>query len=197
MIAERKMAANRSNNRRGGGPRTAAGKAKASRNAMRHGLAALIHREPVSSEELARLARSICGNDHDPVLFNQARVIAETELALRAIREQQMAVVERLREPTAIALAKGDNSFTLAKARVLQAWLAHREIKTLLPIVLERYKDRISDENGAEEADFEFGIVPVRLKALLDEPASIEEEKEEKGSLHLLWLLMRSMIPDL
>ena len=91
-----------------------------------------------------------------------------------------MAVVERLREPTAIALAKGDNSFTLAKARVLQAWLAHREIKTLLPIVLERYKDRISDENGAEEADFEFGIVPVRLKALLDEPASIEEEKEEK-----------------
>jgi type IV pilus biogenesis protein CpaD/CtpE len=65
------------------------------------------------------------------MLFTAALAIAENELVLDAIRRQKIIVIERLREATSIALRKGDNSLTVAKARFLQAWLAHREIGLL------------------------------------------------------------------
>jgi hypothetical protein len=83
-----------------------------------------------------RLARAIC--DEDPVLVTAALAIAENELVLAAIRRQKIIVIERLREATSIALRKGDNSFTVAKARFLQAWLANREIGILVPKVIEK-----------------------------------------------------------
>ena len=52
--------------RRGGGPKTAEGKKASSRNARRHGLAAITHRQPVCSSETQRLAKILCGNDDDP-----------------------------------------------------------------------------------------------------------------------------------
>jgi len=90
MTSQRKITANRRNSRNSCGPRRAAGKAKASRNAQRHGLAAITHRPPVPSGEIEQLARAICGNDKDPAPFAQAISIAENELALRAVREQQV-----------------------------------------------------------------------------------------------------------
>ena len=80
-----------------------------------------------------RLAGAICDDDEDPVLFTAALAIAENELVLDAIRRQKIIVIERLRETTSIALRKGGNSLTVAKARFLQAWLAHREIGLLVP----------------------------------------------------------------
>lgn len=50
-----------------------------------------------------------------------------------------MAVIERLRDKTAIALAKGDNSFNLGKARFLEFWLADREIEAQVPKLIEKY----------------------------------------------------------
>jgi len=94
---------------RRGGPRSAAGKSKASRNALRHGLAST-NRPPELAAEIEYLAKALCGADRDPALFDQASIIAQNVLMLQRIREQQVAEIDRLREPPARAPAKGDDS---------------------------------------------------------------------------------------
>jgi hypothetical protein len=124
--------------------------------------------------EVACFAKAICGDDSDPALLAQAQVIAQNEMVLRAIREQQIAVIERLREPTEIALTKRDNRLKLAKARSKQTRRAVKEIARRLPSVLEKYRDRL------EPQDFDpspYDLVPLGLKVLLEEPDSPEEER--------------------
>ena len=85
MTSARKIAANRQNARKSRGPRSAAGKSIASRNAVRHGLAAIVHRPPLSESETERFSRALCSGNTDPNLFAQARIIAGNHLALQAI----------------------------------------------------------------------------------------------------------------
>lgn len=185
MTSQRKIEANRRNSRKSGGPRTATGKTNASRNAMRHGLAAIVHRQPAPTAEIERLARAICGDDNDPALFAQAVIIADNELVLRAISEQQVAVVERLRDITADPLAKGDNSLALARTRFERASLAYDTLASLLPHVTEKHKDEVIQllkETKTEAADWEGEIVPLYLKALLRRP---ESTGQGEGALEL------------
>jgi hypothetical protein len=160
-----------------------------------------MHDQSIPSGEVACFAKAICGDDSDPALLAQAQVIAQNEMVLRAIREQQIAVVERLREPTAIALTKRDNSLKLAKARSKQTRRAVKEIERRLPSVLEKYRDRL------EPQDFDPGpyeLVPLGLKVLLEEP----DPREERHALDLAWKqieqqqrdeheAMQEAIPDL
>src|SRR5690348_13777685 len=143
MSSQREIAANRRNAAKSCGPRTAAGKSVASRNAWRHGFAALVHRHTVSATELEEFARALCEGDDDPALLVQARTIANNEMALRLIQEQQIAVVERCREPAAIALAKGDNRLALAEARFQEGQQAEAELKNLIARLLEKYKGEL------------------------------------------------------
>ncbi len=107
------------------------------------GLAATIHRRAASSSEIERLAKAICGENEDPSLLEKALIIAENELVLRAIAAQKVAVVERVRERSAIALARGDNSLALAKARFLKTQQAYDELAALRDKLLEKYKDKL------------------------------------------------------
>ena len=61
MISARKRNANRANARASTGPRTAAGKENAARNALRHGLRSPISVDPTLSAEVEALAREIAG----------------------------------------------------------------------------------------------------------------------------------------
>jgi hypothetical protein len=126
-MSEKKRAASRSNGARSRGPRTAAGKRNASRNALRHGFAALSHRNTVS-DEIYEFARMLCGGDNNRDLFELALAIAENDILLRSIRTECVAVVERLRDPTASALCKRDTSLATAKARADQIDLAGAEL---------------------------------------------------------------------
>ena len=174
MSSNRKLAANKRNGCKSSGPRTAAGKKKASRNALKHGLSAVVHRQPAPSADIERLARAICGESERPELLAQARLIAITALALRAITAQRVAVVERLRDSTTIALAKGDNSLDLARARSMQTWLARREIDELVPKVLKKYNNELKSKKQARGLEL---IVPGRIFSLLEWSDSIEHEQ--------------------
>src|SRR5262245_32620887 len=105
MTSTKKVAANRINGRKSRGPRTGAGKARASRNARRHGLAASNNNDPVMAERVGQMVDAICQGDDDALLREQAVAIAESQLWLDCVKAEKRALIERLRDPTAIALA--------------------------------------------------------------------------------------------
>jgi hypothetical protein len=117
MSSQRKIAANWSNGRKSRGPRTAAGKACASRNALRHGLATISRHNLKLFPEIERMAAAICNGDSNPLLYEQALVIAENEIVLRCVRVERVAAIERLRDVAAKPLSERDNSLARAKAR--------------------------------------------------------------------------------
>ena len=179
MTSNSKIAANRQNSRKSTGPRTAAGKSDASRSALRHGLAAITHRQPAPSIEIEEFARALCGDDTDPALFAQAVKIAESELAHRAIRAQQVAVIERLRDPYLVPFAKKDNSLQLARGRCMEGWLADWEIAACLPKLLEKYKDQLLLEHDNKYPNCLSDIE--NLYTILEEPDYIDEQTREQA----------------
>src|SRR5436189_295175 len=68
VSSEKRAAASRRNGRASRGPRTAAGRAKASRNALHHGLNVPVLADPHASADARALARRIAGEGADPVL---------------------------------------------------------------------------------------------------------------------------------
>src|SRR6478735_3100749 len=94
--SETKIAANRRNSRRSSGPRTAQGKLRVSRNALRHGLAVVAHRAPAMAAELDRLATAVGGEHADAAAREQALIIAESELTLLRVRAVRTNIFEQV-----------------------------------------------------------------------------------------------------
>jgi hypothetical protein len=78
-------AANRQNAQRSTGPRTPAGKAKAARNALRHGLSRPVLADPVLAREVEARASAIAGKAASPAHHELAMAIAEAEVDLARI----------------------------------------------------------------------------------------------------------------
>jgi hypothetical protein len=96
MASQRKAAANRQNSARSTGPRTAQGKTRVSRNALRHGLAAIMVKDGAVSTEIDNLATEICGKDANPAIRPQALIIAEAELTLLRVRAFGVKIIEQI-----------------------------------------------------------------------------------------------------
>jgi hypothetical protein len=89
MATDRQIAANRRNGSLGRGPKTSAGKARSSRNALKHGLSIPVNRDKTLRRQIAVLARILAQSEAGNV-FGQARAAAEAELELvraRAVLE--------------------------------------------------------------------------------------------------------------
>jgi hypothetical protein len=95
MASERQIAANRRNARKSTGPRSGAGRKRASRNAYRHGLTLSITSTAAFAKQLDKLARKIAGNTDDAITLERAREIAQAELELAQVRRAKVALIER------------------------------------------------------------------------------------------------------
>jgi hypothetical protein len=95
MTSQKQIAANQRNGRRSRGPRTAAGKARSSRNARRHGLTRISRDHPEFAPRIWAIARAICPEGSNPLLLEQALIIGETTCVLSAVQAEQMAQAQR------------------------------------------------------------------------------------------------------
>ena len=86
MTSDHKIKANRANARASTGPKTAHGRARAARNALRHSLSLPVCSNPALSEEVETLAREIAGPDANPETQALARQVAEAQIDLRRVR---------------------------------------------------------------------------------------------------------------
>jgi hypothetical protein len=91
--SERQLAANRRNARKSTGPKTRAGRKRASRNSYRHGLSVSITSSSAFAEQLEKLALKIAGDSEDVIILERARAIAQAELELQRVRRAKTAVV--------------------------------------------------------------------------------------------------------
>jgi len=86
LTSERKIRANRANARASTGPRTARGRTRAARNALRHALSLPVCSIPALSEEVQALAREIAGPGANAETQELARRVAEAQIDLRRVR---------------------------------------------------------------------------------------------------------------
>jgi hypothetical protein len=90
MTSDNRTAANRANCKKSTGPRTHGGKAKVSRNALRHGLHAGSSGETGLSERIERLAKAICQDDAESASYRQALMIAESFVDITRVRAHRV-----------------------------------------------------------------------------------------------------------
>jgi hypothetical protein len=96
MISRRKLSANRANARASTGPRTAAGKARAARNALRHGLRSPISANAALSAEVEALAQQIAGEGASQEQRELAVRVAEAQIDLTRVRRARHDLLARL-----------------------------------------------------------------------------------------------------
>jgi hypothetical protein len=116
VTTDRQLAANRANAAKSTGPRTKAGKAKASQNARWHGLAAALSGEPGAAQEIELLAEAIVVEAGRQDLIEYARLIAEAEIDLRRVRRARLLLA---RLPAAAA-----TSYRLVESRNSKLFMA-------------------------------------------------------------------------
>ena len=94
MASKRQIAANRSNARKSIGPRSGAGKKRASHNAHSHGLTLSISSAALA-KQLEKRARKIAGGSKDEIILEHARAAAQAEFDLARVRQVKLALIER------------------------------------------------------------------------------------------------------
>jgi hypothetical protein len=86
LTSDHKIKANRANAEASTGPKTAGGRARAAKNALRHALSLPVCSNPGFSEEVETLAREIAGHEANAETQALAREVAEAQIDLRRVR---------------------------------------------------------------------------------------------------------------
>jgi hypothetical protein len=87
MTSQRKARANRHNARASTGPKTAIGRVRSSRNALRHALSVPACSLPALCEEIDKLTAEIAGADATLEIKELARRVAEARIDMRRVQE--------------------------------------------------------------------------------------------------------------
>ena len=96
MTSPKQIAANRRNATRSTGPVTAQGKARASRNARRHGLSVPVYRTSAVAADIREFALQLVGDAASRTEIDLARAAAEAQLELVRIRREKQLLLEVL-----------------------------------------------------------------------------------------------------
>ena len=145
MTSPAKIAANRRNARRSTGPRSAAGKARARRNAFRHGLATPASLDHVAMDRIDDLVFALTRDFPSKLELELATLAAEAQSEIERVRQAKVSMVKRayahLRDEEGRLLSAGERA-ALAFAG-----------KTEILMTCERYERRaISRRNRALQA---------------------------------------------
>jgi|SoiMethySBSTD1v2_1073268.scaffolds.fasta_scaffold81769_4 hypothetical protein len=188
MTSAKKVAANRINGRKSRGPRTGAGKARASRNARRHGLAAFNNKEPYMARRVQQMVDVICQGD-DPLLREQAVAIAESQLWLDCVKAEKLAlIIERLRDPTAHTLAL-DTRLARARARMRLSDVANRQQKLINNLIDKTKAAGRDPEREPLPPNLEAAWPPPWLEFIFEDTERDEHEALREGIRDLVRLL--------
>jgi hypothetical protein len=95
VASGKQISANRANALKGHGPRSAGGKARASRNATRHGLAANIWKQASAVRSIEQLTQLFRANGYSE---QKARLAAVAEYQTKAIRNVRCRIGEQIFE---------------------------------------------------------------------------------------------------
>ncbi|WP_407192916.1 hypothetical protein [Bradyrhizobium sp. STM 3566] len=99
MTSDRQRAANRANAQRSTGPKSRAGKARASLNAYRHGLAARTEIGSDRGQRIDELARQLSNLMPGQISLAHARLIAQAEIDLSTARAAARTLMSQLCGP--------------------------------------------------------------------------------------------------
>src|SRR6478752_6333280 len=98
MTSPANIAANRRNARRSTGPRSAAGKARARRNAFRHGLATPASLDHVAMARIEDLVFALITDFPSKLELELARLAAEAQAEIERVRQAKITLVNRAYE---------------------------------------------------------------------------------------------------
>jgi hypothetical protein len=189
MISSKKVAANQNNGRKSRGPRTAAGKARASRNARRHGLSVFKINDAAMAEPVKKMVGALCQGDNDPLLREPAMMIAENQLWLSCIKAEKVACIGRLRERMAYSLAR-DSRIARAKARIHLFEAAVSQLQVVEDLVRKTEAAGGDPEQEPLPPDVEAAWPPAWAK-IVPEAAERDEHDAMVEAIHDLVRLLR------
>jgi hypothetical protein len=135
MTSRIKIRANRENAKDSSGPKTANGRARSARNALRHGLSLPICSNPALSEVVEALAREIAGPTANAEILELARAIAESQIDLRRVRNaRQQCVATALADPF-----YDSRAVTRAKMALLERFLTPELLEVPVPEYIMKF----------------------------------------------------------
>jgi hypothetical protein len=108
MSSQKQIEANRRNAQKSKGPRTAAGKARASCNSRKHALTTISRNHPLYAPRIEAIARTICSEATNAELWEQALIIGECTTLLACAQAERIALIEQSLGSTSAHMSDAD-----------------------------------------------------------------------------------------
>jgi hypothetical protein len=137
--SNRTVQANRANARRSTGPKTAQGRRRSAKNALRHGLSLPVQLDPEWCGEVETLVQRIAGLEASAELRELARHIAEAQVDLRRVRHARHRLLFNVLNSSSApdTAAADDAGNTPRDALIVAAALSEERL-----LVMNRYERR-------------------------------------------------------